>query len=102
MPSLRGQINVAKIKTSLEGAQVWSRDLGWTAHKELKLLMYLRGKCLNPFRRLLTKSRTRLANSPVLQQLLDLHHGPCHRLSDLSNATRPHAYLLLVEKKSID
>ncbi|KIN96007.1 hypothetical protein M404DRAFT_33666 [Pisolithus tinctorius Marx 270] len=53
LPPLRGQIDIAKIKTSLEGAEAWSRHSGWTViKKEPKL----------------SGSYARLAKSPTPQQ----------------------------------
>ncbi|KAI6142718.1 hypothetical protein BKA82DRAFT_25803 [Pisolithus tinctorius] len=52
LPPLRGQIDIASIKTLLEHAEVWSRDSGWTAlKKEPKVSGVFEEATFEPLRR---------------------------------------------------
>ncbi|KAI6144040.1 hypothetical protein BKA82DRAFT_4179732, partial [Pisolithus tinctorius] len=103
LPPLRGQIDIAKIKTSLEGAEAWSRHSGWTAiKKEPKLSGVSEEETFEPLSKVfdaVVREAGKVANTPAtLRFSSQRSHSP---LSDHSNATRPGACLLLVGKNSV-
>ncbi|KAI5996896.1 hypothetical protein F5J12DRAFT_725499 [Pisolithus orientalis] len=103
LPPLRKQIDIGKIKTSLEGAEAWSRHSGWTAIKEPKLSGVSEEETLEPL--------SKVFDAVVCEAAKDLHTPATLRFvsrptqsphSDLPDSSLPDAYLLLLEKKSVD
>ncbi|KIN96017.1 hypothetical protein M404DRAFT_1007053 [Pisolithus tinctorius Marx 270] len=90
LPPLRGQIDISKIKTSLEGAEAWSRHSGWTAIKEPNLSGVSEEETFETLSKVfdaVVREAGKVASTPAT---LRFSSRPSHSpLSDHSNATRP-------------
>ncbi|KAI6157051.1 hypothetical protein BKA82DRAFT_20479 [Pisolithus tinctorius] len=88
LPPLRGQIDIAKIKTSLEDADAWSGDSGWTAIKKVPILSGVSEEdVFEPLSKVFDEVISIASLAFATLRLLQYHSPGC---------------LLLVEKKSID
>ncbi|KAI6154649.1 hypothetical protein BKA82DRAFT_1005590 [Pisolithus tinctorius] len=103
LPPLHVQIGIAEIKTSLETTQVLSRDSGWTAFKkEPKVSGVSEEEVFRPLSKVFEAIVDEAGKVAHTSARLDFVSRPAHSPhSDRSNSTRPDAYLLLVEKKSV-
>ncbi|KAI5994284.1 hypothetical protein F5J12DRAFT_962663 [Pisolithus orientalis] len=103
LPPLHAEIGIAEIKTSLEASQVLSRDSGWTAFKkEPKVSGVSEEQAFGPLSAVFEAIVSEAGRVAHTSARLEFVSRPAHSpRSDRSNSTRPDAYLLLVEKKSV-
>ncbi|KAI6038241.1 hypothetical protein EDC04DRAFT_3113831 [Pisolithus marmoratus] len=106
LPPLCGQINIDKIKQSLQrDADIWSQaSTQWVGFaKEPKDSEKSEDMTFRPLSNIfdaVVREASKVANTKT--KLRFVSRPSESPLSERSNATRPDAYLLLVEKKSID